>query len=213
MNWLAHVFLSPDNIDFQIGNLVTDTLKPDQLAIANENFKAGVECHYEIDRFTDSHDIVKKCKKVFFPTYRHFSAVLVDVFFDYFLAVSWDKYSAISYEDYIQRFYGQLAKRNLMLGEDGEVFLTSIIESNRLGIYANVNGVERALARISQRRKVRSKIDITLSTKELNENHDQLLADFNSFFPELQAHIEAWCKERGHLSGLARFESNLKVPQ
>ena len=196
MNWLAHVFLSPDNIDFQIGNLVTDTLKPAQLNIGNANFKDGVECHYEIDRFTDSHEIVKKCKLVFFPTYRHFSAVLVDIFFDYFLAISWHRYSELSYEDYIQGFYSKLKSRNLQLDESGELFLLSIVDSNRLGLYDNIPGVERALERISQRRKLRSKIDITLSIKELNEHHDQLLDDFNIFFPELQEHIKHWYAAR-----------------
>jgi acyl carrier protein phosphodiesterase len=200
MNWLAHVFLSPDDIDFQIGNLVTDTLKPAQLEISNTSFKAGVECHYEIDRFTDSHEIVRQCKQMFFPTYRHFSAVLMDIFFDYFLAISWHKYSAISYEGYIENFYDQLSQRNLVLGEEGEVFLESIIESNRLGIYDTISGVERALERISQRRKVGSKIDIVLSIKELNENHEELLEKFNIFFPELQAHIRVWSQKRGKIS-------------
>lgn len=51
MNWLAHVFLSPNNLHCQIGNLLSDVLKPAQLVHEDEMFRVGVQCHYEIDQF------------------------------------------------------------------------------------------------------------------------------------------------------------------
>ena len=68
-------------------------------------FLSGVQGHYATDRFTDTHEIVKDSKAIFFPKYRHYSAVFVDIFFDHFLAVNWHKFSSVDYEDYLNGFY------------------------------------------------------------------------------------------------------------
>ncbi|MCM8538965.1 MAG: ACP phosphodiesterase [Lentisphaeraceae bacterium] len=190
MNWLAHVFLSPDDVNFKIGNLLTDVSKPEHLEIKNDSFQAGIRCHYEIDRFTDTHDLVKKCKKVFFPKYRHFSAVLVDVFYDHFLAAHWQSYSDISYREYVNDFYSLLKMKTLPLHKDSEIFIESIYTSDRLGIYDRIEGVKQALERISSRIRLRTKIDIRESIVELNENYDVLLSDFRAFFSQLRSHVK-----------------------
>ena len=192
MNWLAHVFLSPNNINFQLGNLITDVSNPKQLELDNADFKAGVQCHYEIDKFTDTHALVKKCKAVFFPKYRHFSAVLIDIFFDHFLASNWQDYSDEPYRDYVDAFYSSLKVKTLALHEDSEVFIESIYKSDRLGIYDKIEGVEQALERISSRIRLRTIIDIRESVVELNENYDVLLSDFREFFPELRDHVKTY---------------------
>lgn len=190
MNWLAHVFLSPDNLNFQLGNLLTDVSNPKQLKIDNADFKAGVQCHYAIDKFTDSHELVKKCKAVFFPKYRHFSAVLVDIFFDHFLAANWDDYCETPYRKYVDSFYSSIEQKTLPLHESSETFIKSIYTSDRLGMYDKLEGIQQTLERITKRIRLRTIIDIRESMDELKGNYDVLLTDFRKFFPELREHVK-----------------------
>ena len=185
MNWLAHVFLSPNNINFQIGNLLADVLKPEQLKHEDEMQLAGVQCHYKIDRFTDTHELVKECKTLFFPKYRHYSAVLVDVFFDHFLAINWNNYSSVSYEEYLKDFYTKLSERTVSLSTEANDFLESVVYYERLSFYYDLSGVERALERISKRRKLNSKIDLIDSLNELQSHYERVNELFLDFFPEL----------------------------
>lgn len=190
MNWLAHVYLSRDNINFKLGNLLTDVSRPEHLEVDEADFQAGVQCHYEIDRFTDSHELVKKCKKVFFPNYRHFSAVLVDIFFDHFLARNWAGYCSVPYRDYVNEFYLDLKNHSLELHPLSREFIESIYTYDRLGVYDKISGMEGALERISKRIRMRTKIDIRDSIKELKDNYESLENDFMIFFPELEKHIQ-----------------------
>jgi len=162
------------------------------LEIDNSDFQAGVQCHYEIDRFTDSHELVKKCKQVFFPKYRHFSAVLVDIFFDHFLAANWGSYCSVNYRTYVDSFYEELKSSNLELHPNSNEFIKSVYTYDRLGIYDKLSGVESALERISQRIRLRTKIDIRDSIEELKENYQTLESDFNKFFPELGDHTKGF---------------------
>ena len=61
--WLAHVFLSELDIDFQIGNFLADPLKGRVWENASDEIKKGMQTHKKIDSFTDSHEIISCSKK------------------------------------------------------------------------------------------------------------------------------------------------------
>lgn len=91
MNWLAHVFLSEQNIDFQVGNFISDPLKGKAWENASEDIKKGMEVHKIIDSYTDSHTIFKQSKKRL-KDKGLLKAVIVDFTYDYLLAKNWDKF-------------------------------------------------------------------------------------------------------------------------
>ena len=62
MNWLAHVFLSEKNIDYQLGNLLADPLKAMTWPDASQAVVDGIKMHTRIDSFTDSHASVSRSK-------------------------------------------------------------------------------------------------------------------------------------------------------
>ena len=94
MNFLAHLYLSGDNPKVKVGNFIGDFVKGKNL---KDRFEAdiarGIGLHREIDWFTDTHSIVKQSKDRLRPKYRHYSGVIVDIFYDHFLAKNWDRYS------------------------------------------------------------------------------------------------------------------------
>lgn len=63
MNWLAHVFLSELDVDFQMGNFLADPLKGKVWENATLQIKKGMDTHKIIDSYTDSHEITSLSKR------------------------------------------------------------------------------------------------------------------------------------------------------
>ncbi len=189
MNWLAHVFLSKQDLDFKLGNLLADRIKKSELQNYSKSFAAGVKCHMEIDRFTDTHRTVRVSKGRIFGKYKHFAAVLVDIYYDHLLVRNWSRYSDISYQQFVENFYASLPERAKDLSQEAQMMLHNIVKYNVIGHYDTLDGVTLALERLTYRMKRPDLIDITDGASSLAEHLEGFDKDFQEFFPELQAHI------------------------
>ena len=118
MNFLAHAYLSNDNPLLLVGNFMGDFVKGRDL---HERFDPGiangVELHRLIDSFTDSHPVVIESKKRLRESYRHYAPVIVDMFYDHFLASMWDNYSNLSLPEFVKRTYDLLKRTGRQIGD------------------------------------------------------------------------------------------------
>jgi acyl carrier protein phosphodiesterase len=191
MNWLAHVFLSEPSVEFQLGNLLADVVRGPRRDALSGDFVRGAACHKAIDAFTDSHPVVKRSRARISSEHRRFSGVLVDVFYDYYLARDWQRYSAVALDAYTGAFYASAEPRLIALPPDARTMLERIIRYDLLGSYARVDGVQRALRRISSYLNSRWGKEFTLDrgVGDLLAHEAELAADFHEFFPSLQGHV------------------------
>jgi acyl carrier protein phosphodiesterase len=90
MNYLAHLFLAGDDAESLIGNLAGDFVKGALHDRFTPAIRQGIVKHRRIDAFTDSHPSVAAFRRVLIPEHGHWSRVIADVFFDYFLAADFD---------------------------------------------------------------------------------------------------------------------------
>ena len=192
MNWLAHVFLSEKNLEFQLGNLLADIVKGAQRTGMSEQFLRGVQRHQAIDSFTDSHPVVRRSRARVGPGQRRFSGILVDVFYDYFLATHWDEYSPQPLQTFTCGFYTDIAVHPIELPAEARMVLDRIVTHDLLGSYQRVAGVERSLRRLSMHLASRWQREFALEqgVADLLADHDGFARDFAEFFPALQAHVE-----------------------
>ena len=109
MNYLAHVFLQRASPELLIGGLLGDFVKGSQGARFSSGVQAGIVLHRAIDRYTDGHATVRASGALISPARRRFAGVLVDVFYDHFLAHHWTRYSAQPLQDFTQQAYTTLA--------------------------------------------------------------------------------------------------------
>ena len=93
MNFLAHLYLSGDDKEIMLGNLIADSVKGNAILDFNEGVQEGIRLHRRIDHFTDEHPIVQRSKERLRPKYHKFAGVVTDMFYDHFLARDWDHYS------------------------------------------------------------------------------------------------------------------------
>lgn len=191
MNWLAHVFLSEQNLEFRLGNLLADIVRGEQRSGMSADFLRGVQCHQAIDSFTDSHPLVRRSRARIGAEQRRFSGVLVDVFYDHYLAKNWDDYSSVPLDAFTAGFYADIKTRQIELPEQAQWVTDRIIRHDLLGSYRRVGGVERALRVLSMRLSERWHREFTLENgvRDLLAQQDGFAADFAEFFPALRAHV------------------------
>ncbi|GAL00009.1 acyl carrier protein phosphodiesterase [Nonlabens ulvanivorans] len=89
MNYLAHIYLSGNDTELRIGNFIADSVRGKDFTMFPERVAQGIILHRHIDTFTDSHPIVKLSKDLIRSEYGHWSSVIVDLYYDHFLAANW----------------------------------------------------------------------------------------------------------------------------
>jgi acyl carrier protein phosphodiesterase len=183
MNYLAHVFLSGDNEDVLIGNFIADHVKGKAILDFSDNIRAGIVLHREIDRFTDSHPQFLKSKKRLANNYRKYSGVIVDMFYDHFLAANWSDYTDESLEKFTQRVYRALMKKYLILPRKTKYILPFMAKSNWLMNYGSFEGLHRALSGMAKRTPYESGME--KATEDLKKDYGLYKGEFYAFFPEV----------------------------
>lgn len=193
MNWLAHVFLSEPDVDFRLGNLLADLVRGEDRSGMSAGFLRGAHCHKAIDSFTDAHALVRRSRARLGAQHRRFSGVLIDVFYDYFLATHWRDYSSVPLDAFTADFYLAVRNRSMRLPREAQATMDRIIAHDLLGQYAQVAGVEHSLRRLSTYLSSRWGRDFALdsSVSVLRAYESELADDFAAFFPQLQQHVAA----------------------
>ena len=189
MNFLAHIYLSGDNELITIGNFVADGVRGNKYKLYPTEIQIGIQLHRQIDTFTDAHPVFRQCTKRLHKGYGHYSGVIVDIFYDHFLAKNWESYSDVPLEKYIANFYNSLSENIDLLPPRFKKLTPIMIEGNWLLSYATVEGIQLVLNGMNRRTKGRSQMNE--STKELKEHYEAFEEDFTVFFKELKAFSEA----------------------
>ncbi|MEG4321714.1 MULTISPECIES: ACP phosphodiesterase [unclassified Microcoleus] len=183
MNYLAHLFLSDGTPASLIGNLLGDFVKGSAVNLYPDEIRNGIDLHRKVDRYTDSHPIVRSSTSLVCADRRRFAGVLVDVFYDHFLAKNWLEYSEIPLRDFSRGVYKILQDNRDILPESLKRVMPQIIGRDLLGSYQEIGGIESALNRMSAR--IRRTNNLASGVEDLTANYQQLESDFRAFFPDL----------------------------
>ena len=140
MNFLAHVYLSGKNVPLAVGNLIADRVKGNTLDGFPPVIQKGILLHRKIDHFTDHHENFKACVQLLFPVYRHYSRVIVDMYFDHFLAVNWEQYHPQTLNSFSVEFYTHLKAHSKSLPNAIQKFTEALIRYNWFEQYQTMQG-------------------------------------------------------------------------
>ena len=187
MNFLAHVYLSGDNEPLLVGNFFGDFVKGSQMDIYPEEIQKGIRLHRSIDHFTDTHEIVLQSKVRLRDQFRHYAPVIVDVYYDHFLAKNWSTYSAVPLMDYTTQFYQKIQTYIDILPKGVIHMLNYMSKDNWLYHYQFLEGIQRAFVGMSRRTKFESKME--QAVEALKDHYSAFESEFQSFFPLLQKHV------------------------
>ncbi len=184
MNFLAHIYLSGDNDLIKIGNFMADGIRGKQYENFPLDIQKGIVLHRAIDTYTDAHPVFRQSTKRLHTNYHHYAGVIVDVFYDHFLAKNWNLYSNEKLEDYVARFYQSLDKNIAVLSDKTRNFMPYMIQHNWLVSYQTVEGITKILTQMDSRTNNQSKM--RFANTELVKFYSEFENEFTLFFKDLQ---------------------------
>jgi acyl carrier protein phosphodiesterase len=183
MNFLGHFYLSDHEAGLVVGNFIADFVKGSRYKEYPADIARGIVMHREIDTYTDSHPAARISKKRLFAKYRHYSSVIVDLFYDHFLAKNWQNYSKTPLEEYSRQIYQLIELRWDILPPASRYMFPYMKNHDWLVRYAKPEGIDRSLKGLARR---------TLHPSRMEEAAGDLLAweqqfeeEFTEFFPDI----------------------------
>ena len=187
MNFLAHLYLSKNLEKIAIGNFIADFVKGNQIEAYDTEIKRGILIHREIDRFTDTHEIVKESKARLWDEYRHYGSVIVDIYYDHFLSKNWSQYSNEPLKTFTNRQYAMLSTHAADFPAGASKTLKYMKDTDWLYNYQFIEGVDMALKGMSKRTTFDSGMEFAIN--DLRQDYELYKTEFISFFPLLESHI------------------------
>ena len=188
MNYLAHLYLSGESDEIKLGNFIGDFVKGNKYQQYPEMVAYGIQLHRNIDSFTDNHPDVRECIQLLKPGYGRFSGVVVDIFFDHFLAANWKDYSTITLRQFAKQAHSIFLSNFMMLPLRVKQFLPFLIQHRRLESYATKENLFHVLEIMSNRTSLPSNSEWAMTLLHLEYEAFERL--FRSFFSDLTDYVE-----------------------
>lgn len=183
MNFLAHIYLSGNNPCVIIGNFMADSIKGLQYKAYDKNIQKGILLHRQIDTRTDAHPNFKSSTKRLHANYGHYSGIIVDIFYDHFLAKNWNDYSSQSLSEFADINYRLFQKNFKRLTPQIQYMLPHMVQNNWLYNYQFINGISDTLNGMN--RRTNGKSGMHQAMRELMAYYDAFESDFKLVFKDL----------------------------
>lgn len=176
-----------------LGNFFADAVRGNKFGHYSEGIQKGIKMHRNIDTFTDQHPIVRKSKRRLHERYRHYDGVIIDLFYDHFLAKNWNRYSVIPLDIYSQSFYQLLNDNKEILPERTAQMLPYLQKYDWLYNYQFIDGMASVLDGMNRRTQLKSQMNLAIEDLQLHYNDFE--NDFLSFFEDLCSYANQLLKE------------------
>jgi acyl carrier protein phosphodiesterase len=194
VNYLAHLYLAGDNEQAIIGSLMGDFVKGRIDPARPRAIREGILLHRRIDTFTDAHPVVLQSKRRLHPDFRRYAGILIDMFYDHYLARDWSRYATEPLAPFARRVYAIISEHDENLPAKMQHSMHYILRNDLLLSYREIDGIARALRGIEGRLSRPSRLGEAIS--ELDRHYLSLQQDFERFFPQLVEYVRSLDAER-----------------
>lgn len=185
MNYLAHAYLSFNDEEILVGNLVSDFVKGKKKFDYKEGIQKGITLHRAIDTFTDSHEATKIAKEIFRPCYRLYSGAFVDVVYDHFLATDVSEFNEESLKEFSENVYKMVDRHANELPERFARMFPYMKSQNWLFNYRTRWGTESSFGGVVRRARYLEESETAASLFE--KHYDGLKQCYRVFFPDVKS--------------------------
>lgn len=187
MNFLAHAFLAGADPADRLGGLMGDFVKGPLPAGLPENIAAGVRLHRQIDVFAESNPAFRRSKARVSAPRRRVAGIMVDMFYDHFLARDWEDFAPQPLEAFSAEMYALLAAHAAILPPRLAQILPRMRADDWLASYRAPEIIELALDRMASR--LRRANPLGGSGAELCLDYAGYEADFREFIGAAQGFV------------------------
>lgn len=188
MNYLAHAYLSFNNPELLVGNLIADCVKGKQINDFTEGIQQGIHLHRKIDEYTDAHPVIREIQKLYTHSAGRYNGVFLDVTFDHFLAIDSLNEPPEGWQKFSEWCYLQIDNN---IDETPHIFqrlFSYMKKEDWLYNYRHKWMMQRSFERLTQRAKFLPEDANIYSAFE--QNYKELQSGYDTFFPELKQFVE-----------------------
>lgn len=199
MNFLAHSLLGFDNSALIAGQFCGDFVRGRDLSQFPSQVARGIRLHRYLDVYTDSFPQLLAARQEMTGVPRRFVGIIVDVLFDHYLAVNWDKYSNVTLGEHADNIQSSLREHEEIFPESLKKFMVVLDEHAILENNLHLASIETTLQRISRRSPKFSALAV--NQQQLLPWRDLLDVRFAEFYPSLKNAALTYLSEhraRGH---------------
>jgi len=182
LNYLVHLYLSgPDPLHL-LGGLMGDFVKGPLTDQYPAGITTGLRLHRQIDVLAHNSPSTRNSRRRLDAKYGHGRGIIVDIFYDHFLAAHWSDYAPQPLSAFAADIYRLLQEHEERLPEGLRAIAPRMIESDWLASYRHRQVVGRALQRIAQR--LSRPLPLGDAVIDLARDEDAFLSDFREFMLE-----------------------------
>jgi len=175
MNYLAHLFLSPNQPYEMAGNFMADMIKAKEEKNLHEKMEIGIELHRLIDYSTDHHPIFMEHRRALYPYFSKYAGVVLDIYYDYLLFLNWSYLSQEKFSSFEKRMYRSLLSVSDEMPSRIKLITEKMVADQWLRHYTTIDGMNKVFRRLET--KVRFPVEF----------HEAMLV--------LKSHIPEWRRE------------------
>jgi acyl carrier protein phosphodiesterase len=184
MNFLAHAYLSFGDPSILTGNMVSDFVKGSARFGFRKEIQQGISLHRIIDAETDIHPATQKAKTIFRNDYRLYSAPIVDIVFDHFLATDPSIFDDASLSEFAKSVYEILEHHANELPPRFFQMLYYMKTDNWLYHYRTKEGIGRSIKGLIRRASFISDSDTAI--RIFNDHYMFLKSCYEEVFPDVK---------------------------
>src|SRR5262245_53258857 len=178
MNYLAHLLLAGPEPESLLGALMGDFVKGPLGAQYSPAITHALVLHRRVDSFTDAHPVTATSRARISRDRRRFAGIMIDLFYDHFLARDWTAHASEPLDAFTQRVYSVLQQHESLLPQRLRLIAPRMAEHDWLSSYAQIESIHIALDRMSLRLKRAN--HLAGAGTELEANYAALESDFRA---------------------------------
>tara|TARA_R110000868_G_scaffold316841_2_gene577696 strand:- start:1217 stop:1816 length:600 start_codon:yes stop_codon:yes gene_type:complete len=184
LNFLGHIFLTPNDDEILLGNFIADSVKGNPEKFYSGRIVEGIRFHRAIDQFTDNHPLVKQGVKRFRETQSRYAPVVIDVIYDHILASNWDEFHSDKLAVVSQFVYQRLEAQSHHFPVRVKQYFPYMKEQNWLYNYQFEWGILKSLEGLDRRSANETQMHLALDVYK--ESESPFLAEFREFIADAQ---------------------------
>ena len=193
MNFLAHTALANMSDELLLGGLLGDfvksTLQPPPAGLT-PGMVRGIRLHRYIDSYLDRHPVFLHSRQRVDAHYRRCAGIMVDVFYDHFLARHWPRFYSEPLPVFSTRVYDLLDANAAILPPALARIRQPMRAHNWLASYQELTTIHTALNRMSAR--LSRPALLHGGAVELEQHYAGFEQDFFLIYADLQHRVAEW---------------------
>ena len=184
MNFLAHAYLSFNDPEVVVGNLISDFVKGKKQYDYTGKIFTGIKLHRLIDAYTDAHEATKQANEFLTPATGLYAGAFTDVVYDHFLANDETYWKEKPLQEFVDGIYEVLKNNTETAPTKFTSMLPYMFAENWLYNYKYRWGIEKSFTGITRRAKYLN--DATHAFELFEKNYTSFEKLSAQFLPDIK---------------------------